>query len=164
MNGKKATRLCPCGHLGDTRRNCRCTPDQVARYRARLSGPLLDRIDLVVEVPALADDELLTAAAVESSAEVAARVERAWAHQQRRQGTTNARLAAGDVGHYCVPDEAARELLRTAGERLGLSARAHHRLLRVARSIADLAGSDGIGAAQVAEAIQYRRPLPGDRA
>ncbi|MCB1894354.1 MAG: YifB family Mg chelatase-like AAA ATPase [Zoogloeaceae bacterium] len=155
---------CPCGHLGDVRRHCRCTPDQIARYRGKLSGPLLDRIDLVVEVPALAGDELLSVSTAESSAEVAVRVAGAWRRQQQRQGGANARLAAGEVDIRCAPDEAGRKLLRAAGERLGLSARAHHRVLRVARSIADLAGVEAIGAAQVAEAIQYRRPLPGEPA
>ena len=152
---------CPCGHLGDVRRACRCTPDQIARYRGRLSGPLLDRIDLVVEVPALADDELLASAVGEPSADVGARVDRAWASQQRRQGLANARLSAAEVDARCAPDEAGRSLLRTAVARLGLSARAYHRVLRVARSIADLADAEAVGAGHVAEAIQYRRPLPG---
>jgi len=152
---------CPCGHLGDARHACRCTPDQVARYRGRLSGPLLDRIDLSLEVPALSRHELLDAPAAESSAAVRARVERAWALQADRQSVPNARLPAGEVERLCAADGAARALLDSAIERLGLSARAYHRVLRVARSIADLAGCESITSAHVAEAIQYRRPLPG---
>ena len=133
------------------------------RFHTLLGAALLGGA-LLASVPALAGDELLSASAAESSAEVAARVACAWRRQQQRQGSANARLAAGEVDIRCAPDEAGRKLLRAAGERLGLSARAHHRVLRVARSIADLAGVEAIGAAQVAEAIQYRRPLPGEPA
>ncbi len=152
---------CPCGHLGDPRHACRCTPDQVARYRGRLSGPLLDRLDISLEVPALAQHELLDAPAGEGSAAVRARVERAWALQQARQPGPNARLSAGEVERICAANDATRALLASAIERLGLSARGYHRVLRVARSIADLAGCETIAPAHVAEAIQYRRPLPG---
>ncbi|MCB1956670.1 MAG: YifB family Mg chelatase-like AAA ATPase [Rhodocyclaceae bacterium] len=152
---------CPCGHLGDKRHACRCTPDQVARYRGKLSGPLLDRIDIRLEVPALAGDELLDQPAGEASADVRLRVEAAWRCQLARQGKPNARLDAGEIDRHCHASEAARSLLAAAIERLGLSARAYHRILRVARSIADLAGSESIGPAHVAEAVQYRRPLPG---
>ncbi len=152
---------CPCGHLGDARHPCRCTPDQVARYRGKLSGPLLDRIDISLEVPALSPDELLGRPEGEGSAAVRRRVEAAWARQMARQGKPNARLTAGEVERHCPAADAARSLLAKATERLGLSARAYHRILRVARSIADLAGSEAVAAAHVAEAIQYRRPLPG---
>ena len=149
---------CPCGYFGDTRGRCRCTPDQVLRYRGRLSGPLLDRIDLQVEVPALPADVLQQAAAGESSAAaVRARVSIAWDRQMARQGKANARLTTKEIDHYCQPEEAAATLLKHAINRFELSARAYHRLLKVARSIADLAGSDAIAAPHVAEAVQYRR-------
>lgn len=150
---------CPCGYSGDPARACRCSPEQVARYRARLSGPLLDRIDLVVEVPALPHAELAAAVPGESSAQVRARVERAHARQLERQGMNNARMPAGQVDALCAPDEGGARLLAQAMERLRLSARGYHRILRVARTLADLAGEARPGAAQVAEAIQYRRSL-----
>ena len=148
---------CPCGYHGAKSGRCRCTPDQVARYRGKLSGPLLDRIDLQLEVPALAAEDLQTSPPGESSAEVRLRVVAARARQQARQGKINARLAPREVEVHCAPDAAGADLLRQAISRLGLSARAYHRVLRVARSIADLAGSAPVNAAHVAEAVQYRR-------
>lgn len=150
---------CPCGHHGDPLRDCRCTPDQIARYRGRLSGPLLDRIDLVVEVPALAPEALARAPAGEASAVVRQRVRAARCAQIERQGCTNADLPAGDVERHCLPDAGGESLLLQAMQRLKLSARAYHRVLRVARTLADLAGVERPGAAQIAEAIQYRRSL-----
>ncbi|MDQ7988699.1 MAG: YifB family Mg chelatase-like AAA ATPase [Candidatus Dactylopiibacterium sp.] len=150
---------CPCGYLGHPTHACRCTPDQVARYRGKLSGPLLDRIDLTLEVGALRADELQAAPPGESSAQVRARVMAAQARQLARQGKPNASLDAAEVDLHCAPDAPARALLQQAIERLGLSARAYHRCLRVARSVADLAGVVQIGAPHVAEAIQYRRGL-----
>ncbi|MCU0868397.1 MAG: YifB family Mg chelatase-like AAA ATPase [Burkholderiales bacterium] len=150
---------CPCGHLGDVGGRCRCTPDQVARYRGRLSGPLLDRIDVQIDVMPLPDHALAAAADGEPSAAIRARVARARAVQIARQGGPNARLAAPDVDRWCAPDAAGAALLRTAAARLGWSARGHHRVLKLARSVADLAGAEQIGAAHVAEAIQYRRAL-----
>jgi magnesium chelatase family protein len=132
---------CPCGHLGDPRFDCRCPPPLVERYRARISGPLLDRIDLHVEVPAVSLRELRGGPG-EPTALVAERVAAARTVQRERFGA-----AAGSPG---------RTLLDTAFERLGLSARALDRILKVARTIADLAGSDSIRAAHLAEAIQYR--------
>jgi len=148
---------CPCGQRGTGR--CRCTPEQVARYIGRLSGPLLDRIDVTVEVPALEPAQLADAYPAESSAAVAARVAAARERQWRRQGCVNAELAPAQVDRHCTPDEAGRALLVQAVERLGLSARGYHRVLKVARSIADLAGAERVGAAHVAEAVQYRRAL-----
>ena len=152
---------CPCGHHGDPLRNCRCTPDQIARYRGRLSGPLLDRIDLVVEVPAIAPEALARGPAGEASAVVRERVQRARAAQLARQGCANADLPAGEVECHCRPDPSGETLLQQAMQRLKLSARAYHRVLRVARTLADLADVERPGAAHIAEAIQYRRSLDG---
>ena len=151
---------CPCGHLGEAR--CRCTPDQVARYRGKLSGPLLDRIDMSVEVPALAEGELQGKAEGESSSAVRARVAAARALQLSRQGKANARLATKEIDRLCAPDEAGAQLLKQAIARLGLSARAYHRVLKVARSIADLASAERVSGAHVAEAIHYRRAAGTD--
>ena len=148
---------CPCGYLGHPSGKCRCTPDAVARYRGRLSGPLADRIDLKIEVPALAVEEFGTALPGETSEILRARVECARARQTERQGRTNARLGVPDTETHCAPCAKGKALLRQAIEKLSLSARAYHRILRVARSIADLGSSEGILPAHLAEAIQYRR-------
>lgn len=148
---------CPCGYLGHYNGKCRCTPDQVARYRSRISGPLLDRIDLQIEVPALPEAELTSTAVGETSAAIRSRVEAARQRQMQRQGKPNALLSTGEIDQYCVPDAAAADLLKQAISRLGLSARAYHRILKVARSIADLAGIDTIEGPHVAEAVQYRK-------
>jgi magnesium chelatase family protein len=149
---------CPCGYLGDVSGKCRCTPDQVARYRSRVSGPLLDRIDLQLFVPRV-EREVLTAAQAptgESSAQVRARVEQAWQRQRARAGKTNARLSSKEVERHCAIDAPARKLMEAALSRLSLSARAYHRVLKVARTIADLAGAEAIAAPHVAEAVRYR--------
>ncbi|WP_374600498.1 YifB family Mg chelatase-like AAA ATPase [Niveibacterium sp.] len=151
---------CPCGHHGSNTGRCRCTPDQVARYRGRLSGPLLDRIDMVLEVAAVPATELRATAPGEASVAVRQRVVAADAVQRARQGTPNSALDAPGVERHCNPDEAGSRLLASAIAHLGLSARGTHRLLRVARTIADLAGCDTVGAGHVAEAIQLRRSLP----
>jgi magnesium chelatase family protein len=152
---------CPCGFSGHPARPCRCTPDQIARYRGKLSGPLLDRIDLTLEVPALTETDLQSAPPGESSAVVRERVGAAWALQRERQGSPNARLAGAALDRHCQPDANGRALLAKAIERLHLSARAYHRILRVARTIADLAAEPAIRAAHVAEAVQYRRGFEG---
>jgi magnesium chelatase family protein len=148
---------CPCGYLGHYNNKCRCTPDQVSRYRAKISGPLLDRIDLHIEVPALKENELTAVASGEASAIVRARVERARERQMVRQGKANDLLGSKEIDQYCIADEAGMSLLKQAISRLNLSARAYHRILKVARSIADLADEDAILSSHIAEAIQYRR-------
>jgi len=148
---------CPCGYLGHYGGKCRCTPDQVARYRHRLSGPLLDRIDVQIEVPALREDELVDAGCGESSVQVRERVARARVRQLERQGKTNTWLLPREVERFCAIEDRASALLRQAIVKLHLSARAYHRVLKLARTIADLAGEATISAARVAEAIQYRR-------
>jgi magnesium chelatase family protein len=150
---------CPCGYTGHPAKACICTPNQIARYRARLSGPLLDRIDLTIEVPAVPFADISAPATGESSAEVRVRVVRARERQMARQGVPNARLEAGQVDALCAPDAAGAALIEAAMRRINLSARAYHRVLRVARTLADLAGADRPGATHVAEAIQYRRGL-----
>jgi magnesium chelatase family protein len=150
---------CPCGWLGHPAGKCRCTPDQVARYRGKLSGPLLDRIDLMLDVPAVAEAELSARGDGESSATVRARVTAARALQLERQGKPNALLGPDEIDRHALPDLAGAQLLKQSMARLALTARAYHRILKVARSIADLAGVAQITAAHVAEAIHYRRGL-----
>ena len=150
---------CPCGFLGSTQRACRCTPDQVHRYQAKLSGPLLDRIDLHVEVPALPAEQLVQAAAGESTASIRARVEQARSKAIARQGTTNQALQGQAIDAHLHLDDAAAKFLNTAAARLGWSARSTHRALKVARTIADLAGAPTTEVSHVAEAVQYRRVL-----
>lgn len=147
---------CPCGYLGHYSGRCRCTPDQVARYRGRISGPLIDRIDIQIEVPAVPQEDLMRHAPTESSAATHARVTAARERQLARQGKPNARLTTREIDRHCAPDSQGATLLRQAISRLGFSARAYHRVLKVARSIADLAGRERITGAHVAEAIQYR--------
>jgi magnesium chelatase family protein len=148
---------CPCGYLGHYNGKCRCTPDQVSRYRSKISGPLLDRIDIQIEVPAVAQDDLLNKAGGETSADLQARVEIARQRQLARQGKANALLSVTEVDALCAPDAQGAALLQQAFSRLNLSARAYHRILKVARSIADLEEADGIEARHIAEAVQYRR-------
>jgi magnesium chelatase family protein len=152
---------CPCGYLGHPSGKCHCTPEQVARYRSRISGPLLDRIDLHIEVPALPEAELTDVAAGEASQAVRQRVAAARERQIMRQGKPNAQLAGKEIDRFCLPDPVGQTLLKQAITRLNLSARAYHRILRVARTVADLSGEHGIGAADVAEAVQYRRGVAG---
>ncbi|HTT64490.1 MAG TPA: YifB family Mg chelatase-like AAA ATPase [Bryobacteraceae bacterium] len=146
---------CQCGFHGDATRECRCTPGMIQRYLGKISGPLLDRIDIHIEVPAVPYKEMRGADASESSATIRARVERARTVQQAR-GFYNAQLPARLIRQHCVLDDAGERTLEMAMRRLGLSARAHDRILKLARTIADLGGSQTIAAKHVAEAVQYR--------
>jgi magnesium chelatase family protein len=148
---------CPCGHAGDASGRCRCTPDAIVRYRARVSGPLLDRIDLKLEMPRVAQAELRGIESGEISAVVRARVAIARGRQLARAGKVNSALSNREAERDCALDARSQALLDRAIERLGLSARAYHRILRVARTIADLAGRARIDAADLSESIQYRR-------
>lgn len=148
---------CPCGYLGDPQRSCRCTPDQVARYRARISGPLLDRIDLQIVVPRPRAEELTNSAAdAETSAQVQARVCSARQRQLARAGCANAQLDVPGIERDAAPDAAGAELLARVMRQLQLSARAYHRILKLARTIADLADEPQVLAAHVAEAVRLR--------
>ena len=148
---------CVCGFLGQA--SCRCTPDQISRYRNRISGPLLDRIDIQIDVPAIPHDELQRRSNGESSSDVRMRVEDARARMLARQGRPNAMIASSEVEEHCVPDADGMSMLKRAIAKLDLSARSYHRTLKVARSIADLAGAEAIVSAHVAEALGYRRRL-----
>jgi magnesium chelatase family protein len=149
---------CPCGYLGDPHNACRCTVDKVERYRNRLSGPLLDRLDLHIEVPRVPIEQMRADTSdIESSATVAARVLAARNRQLERQQVTNARLNNREVERYCLPTPGANTVLERAATLLNLSARAYHRVLKVARTIADLAGEAQVGTAHVSEALTLRR-------
>jgi magnesium chelatase family protein len=148
---------CPCGYLGHHNGKCRCTPDQVARYRGKISGPLLDRIDIQIEVPAARQEDMMRQADGEPSSTIRCRVEKAYHGQLERQGKANSRLTVKEIDKYCVPDLAGDNLLKQAISRLHLSGRAYHRILKLARTIADLAESDGITSNHIAEAVQYRK-------
>jgi magnesium chelatase family protein len=151
---------CPCGYLGDAKRPCKCGPQQVERYMGRISGPLLDRIDLHIEVPSVPFQELAATADGTSSAAMRQQVNRARAAQRERFGPDshrlNSRMSSRQLRKYCALDNEGKGLLKTAMEELGLSARAHDRILRVARTVADLEGSAAIQQGHVVEAIGYR--------
>ena len=150
---------CPCGYLGDPSGRCHCTSEQVQRYRARISGPLLDRIDMHIEVQRV-PHEVLRAGSIggeETSAMVRERAVKARQRAVQRGGHANAQLTPQQIKRYCVLDEKTQNLLERAVDKLGLSHRAYHRILKLARTIADLAGSENIQIAHVSEAISYRK-------
>jgi magnesium chelatase family protein len=153
---------CPCGWLGHVSGKCRCTGEAVLRYQSRISGPLLDRIDLQIDVAAIAPDTLSAQAPGENSAAIAARVGVAWETQLVRQGKSNARLGTREIEQVCRLDGPGEKLLKSAMLHMHWSARAYHRVLRVARTIADLDGAAEVRAPHVAEAVQCRRGLRGD--
>jgi magnesium chelatase family protein len=153
---------CPCGYFNDKSRECLCTPPMIQRYVAKISGPLLDRIDIHIEVPAVHYKELRGGAAAEGSAQIRERVMAARERQRERFKTfgekiySNAQMATRQIRAYCELGPEAEKLLERAMQQQGLTARAHDRILKVARTIADLEGVDGLAVAHLAEAIQYR--------
>jgi len=154
---------CPCGWLGAPaggRHRCRCTPDQIARYQGRISGPLLDRIDMQVEVQAAPAQQMLGHGDGDSSARVAQRVAGARERQLQRQGTVNADLAPAQIDAHCALDAAGREFAQRVATHMGWSGRSLHRVVKLARTIADLAGAAAIDAGHLGEAMQLRRGLP----
>ncbi|MYN11038.1 YifB family Mg chelatase-like AAA ATPase [Pseudoduganella aquatica] len=153
MNG------CPCGYHGHPSGKCHCPPDVILRYQGRISGPLLDRMDLLISVQPLSPDELEAPANGETSAVVAARVQQAWSIQQARQGKTNQLMGTRDIERHCKLDREGRAVLRDSMLKLHWSARAYHRVLRMARTVADLDHSSAITAHHVSQAIQFRRAL-----
>ena len=150
---------CPCGYLGSATHACRCTPDQIHRYQSKLSGPLMDRIDLHVEVPALPSTDLLHVPAGEATENIRLRCTAARQRALERQGHANQALQGQALDHHLLLDHDATQFLNVAATRLGWSARSTHRALKVARTIADLAGSPNTQVSHVAEAMQYRRTL-----
>ncbi|MBL0009851.1 MAG: YifB family Mg chelatase-like AAA ATPase [Nitrosomonas sp.] len=149
---------CPCGYLGHPSGKCHCTPDQIARYRGRISGPLLDRIDMQIEVPAVPQEELMHQRTTgEKSSVIRTRITESHQRQPRSAGKTNSHLSVKEIDKFCALDTTSENLLKQAINRLNLSARAYHRILKVARTIADLSGTERINNQHIAEAIQYRR-------
>ena len=146
---------CPCGYFGDPNRECRCTPPMIQRYVSKISGPLLDRIDIHVEVPPVKYRELRSSEPTESSGEIRGRVERAREVQLTR-GFSNARMPSKKIREFCGLDDSGEQTLEAAVQRMGLSARAHDRILKVARTICDLEGAPDIHVQHLAEAVQYR--------
>ena len=159
-DGKKATQPCACGFFNDPTRECKCTPLQIQRYVSKISGPLLDRIDIHIDVPAVKFKELASETPSESSAEIRERVVQARQVQQARFASeklfSNAQMSPRLIRKHCAIDSTSKALLENAITRLGLSARAYDRILKVSRTLADLEGKGQIDSAHVSEAIQYR--------
>ncbi|WP_233189476.1 ATP-binding protein [Geothermobacter hydrogeniphilus] len=157
---KRGTHPCPCGFLGDPQHPCSCTPLMTQRYRSRLSGPLLDRIDLHIEAPRVAHKDLAATCSAESSAAIRARVEAARQIQRKRLEPfglhTNSQMQARHLKQFCRLDAEGEKLLEMVVDRLGMSARSYSRILKVARTIADLTGEENIRQPHLAEAVQYR--------
>jgi len=155
-----ATQVCPSGYYGDPFKECKCSPGEISRYHKRISGPLLDRIDIFIDVPHIDYEKLTEDKPVESSEEVRERVKTAHELQVNRfQGTkltSNADMTPKEVKEFCAVESTAQSLLRTAMKQLHLTARAFHRILKVSRTIADLENSDIIKVYHIAEALQYR--------
>ena len=147
---------CPCGYLGDTKKNCICSPVQIMRYQKRVSGPLLDRIDIHIEVPRVEYEKLASDKVAESSSLVRDRITKARALQNKRFKKTNSEMTPREIKKYCVLDDASQNLLKLAMSQYDLSARQYTRILKVSRTIADLAGSENIESSHLAEALQYR--------
>ncbi len=158
-NGNKAMKLCPCGYYGDGTAKCHCTQDQISKYKNKISGPLLDRIDMVLTVPPLPKEALFeqTNSSVESSEVIRKRVLRAYNRQIKRQGKTNDKLNPDELDEFILLDENNKHLLEIAIDKFHLSARAYHRILKVARTIADLDNADTVNIQHLTEAISYRR-------
>lgn len=150
---------CPCGYLGSASKACRCTPDQISRYQGKLSGPLLDRIDLHIEVPAVSAQQLLDAPPGESTESIRGRVIAARERAMQRQGYANQSLQGSAIDKHAGLDDAARRFMFNAAAKLGWSARSTHRALKVARTIADLGSVEAVQVEHLAEAVQYRRAL-----
>jgi magnesium chelatase family protein len=146
----------PCGFYGDPKRECRCSPNMIMKYRNKISGPLLDRIDIHVEVPSVKYKEMAGEATGETSDKIRGRVEAARAVQRKRFGKTNARMTPKEITQFCKLDEECQQLLKMAMTELNLSARAYDRILKVSRTIADLDASSPIQSQHISEAIQYR--------
>ena len=147
---------CPCGFYGDPKRECRCSPNMITKYRNKISGPLLDRIDIHVEVPSVKYKEMAVEATGETSGKIRVRVESARVVQRQRFNHTNARMAPKEIKEFCKLDEECQQLLKMAMTELNLSARAYDRILKVSRTIADLEHSETIQSQHISEAIQYR--------
>ena len=150
---------CPCGYLGHPTKPCRCTPEGIARYRDKISGPLLDRIDLTIEVPSVPASELMSAQPGESSADVLVRVLAARKRQNERQGKINALLSVTELDTVAAISSEAKETLGSLLEKLSLSARSFHRIMRVARTLADLAGDEDVNSNHVLRAVSFRRAM-----
>jgi magnesium chelatase family protein len=150
---------CPCGYLGHASGKCHCSTEVVAKYRNKISGPLLDRIDVQVDVATLSPHDVAAPSTGEASEKIAARVAHAYRLQLQRQGCSNQQLGSRQVDAFCKLDEAGAKLLRDTMLQWHWSARGYHRVLKVARTIADLAGTERIARGHVAEAIGYRRNL-----